>query len=339
MVHHKAHLVAKGFNQIPRLYFNDTFSLVVKMSTVRLILFLALHFKWPVQQLDVKNAFLHGFVFEQIFVTQQPGFINPNYPNHVYKLWKALYGLQQAPRAWYSRFSTFLIQQGFVICQTDTSLFVRHCARSITILLVYVDDILVTGNDQKFISDLLQLLSSCFDMRHLGLMKHFLGLEVEHHPNGMVFSQANYAKFILEKAGMLNCKECTSPLFTKKVTPSTENKYYDPSFYKSLVGALQYITITRLDLNFAVNTVCQHMHEPMDSHFQAMKRILCYLKRTLNFGLHYTFGPLSIQAYSDSDWVGYNTNRKSTTGYCLVFLSKPDSLECKEATHHLQILY
>lgn len=229
----------KGFNQIPGLNFNDMFSPVVKMPTVRLMLCLALHFNWEVQQLDVKNAFLHSFVTEQIFMAQPPGFVDPNYPHYVCQLRKALYGLRQSPRVWYSRFSSFLIQHSFALCQMDTSIFVRHAHQSITILLVYDDDILVISNDTKYIQDLLKTLSTNFDMRHLGSMNHFLGLEVQHSPQGIVFSQAAYAQLVLHKAGMLNCKECATPISTKKsVEIESDKMFSDPAFYRSIVGTL-----------------------------------------------------------------------------------------------------
>lgn len=124
------------------------------MTTIRLTLSLSLHFGWVIQQLDVKNAFLHGLLSKTIFMTQPPGFISTQHPKHVCKLNKALYGLCQAPRSWYSRFSSFLLAQGFKLCHTNDSLFVRHHSNSIKILLIYVDDILVTGNDLNLIQNL-----------------------------------------------------------------------------------------------------------------------------------------------------------------------------------------
>lgn len=161
-------------------------------------------------------------------------------------------------------------------------------------------------------------------MRHLGLLHHFLGLEIYNTPTGLVCSQENYARSIIQKAGMLNYKEGATPTSTEKELHTNHDTIvFDPSFYKSIVGCLQYLTITGPDLSFAVNTVCQYMHVPLNSHFQAVKRILRYLKGTLQFGLHYVSGPLTLLAYSDMGWARDIYDRKSTTGYVVYFGQNP----------------
>lgn len=139
---------------------------------------MALHFAWPVKQLDVRNAFLRGSVQEELSMDQLLGFSDPRFPNHVCHLNKAIYELKQAPRAWYERFSHFITSLGFRICLSDNSVFVRHTPTSITIVLIYVDDILVTGSDSRYISHLLQAFQSHFDIRDLGDIHYFLGIEI-----------------------------------------------------------------------------------------------------------------------------------------------------------------
>lgn len=149
----------------------------------------------------------------------------------------------------------------------DNSLFYRHTKLSITILLVYVDDILLTGNDSTFISTLLHDLNAQFAMRLLGPIKQFLGIDITYHSTGVSLSQQSYITKILQKAGMDSCKPNMTPTSTKKTKVMAEQSYSDPYFYRSLAGALQYVTITRPNITFAVNSVCQHMHQPGLSHF------------------------------------------------------------------------
>ena len=302
---YKARLVAKGYLQEEGIDYHDTFSPVAKQPTIRVLLSLALHHHWPIKQLDISNAFLHGTLEEEVYLSQPPGFINSEAPTHVCKLHKALYGLKQAPRAWFSTFSSYLTSVGFKSSHCDNSLFIRHSPTSITIVLIYVDDILVTGSDSSFIFSLITHMHSAFSMKELGNINYFLGISVQQTDEGYFLSQQKYALDILGKAGMLDCKPYSSPISVK---PSVLNSdllaFSNPSLYRSLVGALQYLTITRPDLSLAVNYTCQHMQSPTNGHFAALKRILRYLKGTISHGLTFSSGPLHLQAYSDSDWAG-----------------------------------
>lgn len=167
---YKAQLVEQGYNQQSWLDLFDTFSPVIKMTTIIwLILSIALHFKWQIQQLDVKSAFLRSFILENIFISQPQGFVINHFPNHVCYL------------SMHARFSQLILMiQGFVMSRTNNSLFVCHESHSVTILLVYVDDILPTGNDSTIIKTLLTALHNQFAMRHLGELKHFLGIDSIH---------------------------------------------------------------------------------------------------------------------------------------------------------------
>ncbi|XP_028058136.1 uncharacterized protein LOC114262005 [Camellia sinensis] len=184
---------------------------------------------------------------------QSQGFIDANHPSLVYKLHKALYGLKQAPRAWFSTFSSFIISHDFVPSYCDSSLFVKHTSTSIAILLVYVDDILLTRSDPLYISVLVQHMHSAFSMKELGLPNYFLGISVASSPSGYILSQQKYAYEILAKAGMSDCKPYSSPMATKVALSEVDSHFSQPSLYRSLVGALQYLTLTRPDLSFTVN--------------------------------------------------------------------------------------
>lgn len=184
---YKARLVANGNQQYEGMDFTDTFSPIIKQPTIRIVLSLAVHYHWPLRQLDVSNAFLHGIISDHVYMKQPLGYKDPLLPNHVCKLTKALYGLRQAPRTWYAMFSSYLLSLGFVSSKADTSLFILHKASAVTLVLPYVDDIIVTGSDSTFISSLIQSLSSKFVMKDLGALHYFLGLEVTTTENGHFF--------------------------------------------------------------------------------------------------------------------------------------------------------
>ncbi|KAJ9542860.1 hypothetical protein OSB04_029366 [Centaurea solstitialis] len=309
----KARLVAQGFTQIPGLDYSHTFSPVVKASTVRTILAVAVLRNWPLHQLDVNNAFLNGSLTE----TQPPGYSDPHFPDHVCQLKKALYGLKQAPRAWFYCLSAFLAQLGFRCCQTDTSLFVFTRRKYTLYLLVYVDDIIFTGNNSELIHNIISHLEKEFSIKDLGKLNYFLGLEVLYTTDGLVLSQSKYAHDILSRANLQDSKPVAT-LAARDQLNITGDPFRDNTLYRSLVGALQYLTITRPDISYAVNQVSQYLHAPMIDHFQAVKRILPYVKGTLSFGLYFRRHPdPSLVGYSDADWARCLETRRSTYGYSI----------------------
>jgi hypothetical protein len=186
---HNACLVAKGFHQQAGVDFGETYSPVVKPTTIRTVLSLAFLAGWSLKQIDIQNAFLHGFLSEDVYMVQPPGFLHPSFPNHVCKLQRAIYGLKQAPRAWFSRLSNKLIQIGFVGSKVDTSLFIYRTKTVTIYLLIYVDDIIITASDPVAITELLKLLSVDFAVKELGDLHYFLGVEVNKVAAGLLLSQ------------------------------------------------------------------------------------------------------------------------------------------------------
>jgi histone deacetylase 1/2 len=273
---YKARLVAKGFKQRYGIDYKDTFSPVVKIATIRTVLALSVFRGWSLRQLDVKNAFLHGVLEEEVYMRQPPGFENPNAPNYICKLDKALYGLKQAPRAWYSRLSTKLCDLGFVPSKTDTSLFLFNKEGITIFLLIYVDDIIVTSSSDYAISALLQDLNKNFAIKDLGDLHYFVGIEVTKRRNGLLLTQEKYAKDLIQRVGMQGCKSTPTPLSSIEqlsLTSGTPLSSDDSTRYRSIVGRLQYLTLTRPDLSYSVNKVCQYLHAPTIEHWTVIRPI------------------------------------------------------------------
>ncbi|XP_058217520.1 uncharacterized mitochondrial protein AtMg00810-like [Rhododendron vialii] len=212
-------------------------------------------------------------------------------------------------------FSNYLLQLGFQSSKADTSLFLLPQGNHLTLVLIYVDDIVITGSDSSYITSLIQKLSQRFVMKDLGTLNYFLGIEITSSSSGIFLSQAKYASELLAKAGMIDCKGSESPASVKPGIPDYDSPLEDVSLYRTLVGSLQYLTLTRPEISFSVNVACQHMHAPKLSHFIALKRILRYIKGSIHQGLHFVQGPLTLTAFADADWAGDPVDRRSTTGY------------------------
>ncbi|KAJ9555155.1 LOW QUALITY PROTEIN: hypothetical protein OSB04_009769 [Centaurea solstitialis] len=315
---YKARLVAQGFSQQPGLDFDDTFSPVVKPATIRTVLSISISRNWPIHQFDVKNAFLHGDLTETVYMRQPPGYVNNSFPDHVCRLRKALYGLKQAPRAWYHRFAVYVSSLGFLSSKTDTSLFTYHRDSDTIYLLLYVDDIILSASSPTLISMVISKLSSEFPMSDLGPLSFFLGIAASRSRSGLFLSQSAFAQEILARADMVSCNPCSTPADTRTKLAVDGEPVPDPTLYRSLAGALHYLTFTRPDIAYAVQQVCLFMHDPRLPHLNALKRILRYLKGTLSHGLHIKASAVDrLVAYSDADWAGCPTTRRSTSGFCV----------------------
>ncbi|GJS61856.1 ribonuclease H-like domain-containing protein [Tanacetum coccineum] len=225
-----------------------------------------------------------------------------------------------APRAWFQRFAAYAARVGFLHSRCDSSLFIYRQGSDTAYLLLYVDDIVLTASSTALLQRIIASLHAEFSMTDLGPLNYFLGVSVTRNTSGMFLSQQKYATEVLERAGMLTCNPCRTPVDTDSKLAAAGDPVSDPTLYRRLAGALQYLTFTRPDISYAVQQVCLFMHDPREPHFSALKRILRYVRGTLTSGLQlYSSTTSSLVAYSDADWAGCPTTRRSTSGYC-VFL-------------------
>ncbi|KAJ9561371.1 hypothetical protein OSB04_006531 [Centaurea solstitialis] len=313
---HKARLVAKGYTQTHGIDYQETFAPVAKLNTVRVLLSLAANLDWPLMQLDVKNAFLNGELSEEVYMDFPPGFENPE--GKVCRLKKSLYGLKQSPRAWFSRFTQAVTSRGYSQGQTDHTMFFKHSKNGkIAILIVYVDDIIMTGDDLDEINKLKAYLSLEFEMKDLGALKYFLGMEVARNQEGISVSQRKYVLDLLTETGMMGCRPANTPMeFNKKLGTKDDGAAVDRERYQRLVGKLIYLSHTRPDISFVVSVISQFMHSPKERHLEAVYRVLRYLKGTPGKGLHFKKGEnRCIEVFTDADYAGAANDGRSTSGY------------------------
>ena len=316
----KARLVAKGFAQTYGVDYSDTFSPVAKMTSVRLFISLAATHNWHLHQLDIKNAFLHGDLHEEVYMEQPPGFVAQGEYEKVFRLQKALYGLKQSPRAWFGRFSQTLEQFGLRKSKSDHSVFFKNTREGVILLGVYVDDIVITGSDTTGISSLKTFLHTQFQTKDLGTLKYFLGIEVSRSKKGIYLSQRKYVLDLLSETGKLGARPSSAPM-TPNIQLTKEGELMDdPERYRRLVGKLNYLTVTRPDIAYSVSIVSQFLASPTVDHWAALEQILCYLKGAPGRGILYSnHGHTQIECFTDADYGGSKIDRRSTTGYCVFF--------------------
>eukprot|EP00253_Pinus_taeda_P024869 PITA_24869 len=258
--------------------------------------------------MDVKNAFLHRDLLEEIYMEQPHGFIQDS--SLVYRLKKSLYDLKHAPRAWYAKMDSFLLSQNFERCKSDPNVYMLRTHDSILILVLYVADLLITGSSVSAIATVKRALHDRFLMIDMGPLHVFLGLEISQDATGIKLSQAKYARDLLERFRMTDCKSTLTPFLSGvRLEDGGDTPLVDNTLYQQLVGSLLYLTHSRPDLSYA---------EPHELHWNAAKRILQYVQGTITFGIHYAVGTaLNLLSFTDSDWVGDKIDHNSTFRYSL----------------------
>ncbi|KAG7640275.1 Zinc finger CCHC-type superfamily [Arabidopsis suecica] len=313
----KARLVARGFTQEYGVDYLETFAPVSRYDTIRTIMAIAAQQGWKLFQMDVKSAFLNGDLEEEVYIEQPPGFIEEKEEGKVLKLHKALYGLKQAPRAWYGRIDGYFIKNGFERSINDAAFYVKKTSKEILVVSLYVDDIIVTGSNVKEIERFKEEMKNEFEMTDLGELSYFLGMEVNQDDEGIFLSQENYAKKLLKKFGMQECKSVSTPLTPHGKTEEVlSEKLEDVTMYRSMIGGMLYLCASRPDIMYASSYLSRYMTSPLKQHLQEAKRVLRYVKGTLTYGIHFKrVEKPELVGFSDSDWAGSVEDKKSTSGY------------------------
>ncbi|GKA91299.1 putative ribonuclease H-like domain-containing protein [Tanacetum coccineum] len=284
--------------------------------------------------MDVKTAFLYSKIDEEVYVSQPPGFIDLKYPQKVYKVVKALYGLHQAPRAWYATLSTFLLKNGYRRGTINKTLFIKKDEHDIILVQVYVDDIIFGSTKKSWCDEFETLMKSRFQMSSMGELTFFLGLQVKQKADGIFISQDKYVAEILKKFDFVNVKTASTPIETQKpLVKDEEASDVDVHLYRSMIGSLMYLTASRPDIMFVVCACSRFQVTPKSSHLSVVKRIFRYLKGKPKLGLWYPrVSSFDLESYSDSDYAGANLDRKSTTGGCQFLGRRLISWQCKKQT-------
>jgi hypothetical protein len=314
---YKERFVARGFSQKKDIDYEETFALVARYTSIRTIIALAAKMKWKLHQMDVKTTFLNGVIEEEVYIEQSQGFEVEDTKTHVCKLKKAPYGLKKAPRAWYGRIDNFLTSLGFTKSKDDSNLYFKVMNDEPVILLLHVDDLFLTG-EENLITECRKKLTAEFEMKDLGLMHYFLGLEVWQIPKRIFLNQGKYAVEILKRFDMLECKSMITPTETKlKLMVDTSSELIDDTLYRQIIGSLMYLTNTRSNICFSVNTLSKFLVEPKHVHLVAAKHVMRYLKGTLDYGLSYDGDhDFTLSGYTDSNWARSVSDMKSTSGCC-----------------------
>ncbi|KAL2230353.1 UNVERIFIED_CONTAM: Retrovirus-related Pol polyprotein from transposon TNT 1-94 [Sesamum indicum] len=330
-IKYKARLIAKGFTQKESIDYNEIFSPVVKYTTVRVILALTAYYDWELKQMDVKIAFLHGDLDENIYMTQPFGFSDRSKPNHVCLLKKSLYGLKQSPRQWNKKFDVFMISLNFTRSNHDHCLYFKYVNDAPIFLVLYVDDMLIASPSLELIHVLQKDLCNAFEMKDLGNAKQILGMSISRNRYSytILLNQKTYLLTVLKKFSMENAKPAAVPLaahfqLCKNQSPKTESDIQKMSKipYSNVIGSIMFLMVcSRPDVAYAISCLSRYMSNPGSPHWEALKWLLRYLRGSINVGIKFSRNSenAKLVGYVDSNYANDRDSRKSTTSYMFTF--------------------
>lgn len=334
----KARLVAKDYSQIEGIDYEETFAPVIKYTTIRLLLAIASKMDLKIKQMDVETAFLNGFLEEEIYMEQPNGYDDET--DRCCKLIKSIYGLKQSSRVWNDVLNDVLLDFGLKRSTYDQCLYYLTNKKDKLYVTIYVDDILIFSNNAEKEAELKATLCKSFKMKDLGNVSSILGIRVTRNEKFKTISidQTRYIKEILQRFNMTECKPVSAPLdinqkISTEMSPKTrkEKEEMKDVPYREAIGALLFVArITRADITFPVNLLSRYCENPGEAHWGALKRIMRYLKGSMNMKI--TYGEVSeeLTAFSDADWASDLDERRSTTGYVFTLNGGAISWGCKK---------
>ncbi|GJW09932.1 putative ribonuclease H-like domain-containing protein [Tanacetum coccineum] len=334
VIKNKVRLVAQEHTQKEGIHYDEVFAPVATIKAIRLFLAYASFMGFIVYQLDVKSDFIYGQIEEELYVCQPLGFEDPDYPNKVYKVIKALYGLHQAPKAWFETLANYLLGNGFHRGKIDQTLFIKRKKGDILLVQIYVDDIVFGSTKKDLCTEFEKLMKDKFQMSSIGELTFFLGLQVQQRKDGIFISQDKYVDEILRKFNYTDVKSTSTPVdLEKPLMKDGDGTNVNEHLYRSMIRYLMYLTASKPDIMFVVCACARFQVVPKASHLLAVKRIFRYLKGKPTLGLWYPRdSSFELVAYTDSDYAGATQDRKSTTGGCQFLGNRLISWQYKKQT-------
>jgi hypothetical protein len=313
---YKAKLVIKGYRQKEGVDFFDTYSPVTRITSIRMLIAFASINNLEIHQMDVKTAFLNGDLDEEIYMEQPEGFVAPGNEKKVCRLVKSLYGLKQAPKQWHLKFDQTMLTNGFKINECDKCIYIKSTDQEYVIVCLYVDDMLIMGSNIKMIKSTKDMLSRSFEMKDMGVADVILGIKIIKTSEGLTLSQSHYVEKILQRFCKGDFQQVKTPMDSSVTLEKNLGAGIQQIEYARVIGSLLYLTsCTRPDIASAVNKLSSFTSNPSTEHWNALIRVLRYLRYSVNWALHYTRYPAVLEGYCDANWISNQKDTLATSGY------------------------
>lgn len=311
----------------------DIFAPVTRITSIKVLIALASIHNLVIHQMDVKTTFLNGDLEEEIYMDQPEGCVAPDKEKKVYKLVKSLYGLKQAPKQWHNKFDHVLVTNGYSINDADKCIYNKYEDNTCVVIYLYVDDMLIFGTSLEVVCETKRFLGSKFDMKDLGETKVILGIKITRTPNGLKLSQEHYVEKILRKFEHFDCKPAST-----SYDPSSQlkkNREYSVAQieYAQIIGSLMYLmNHTRPDIAYVVSRLSRYTQSPNQDHWTVVRKVLKYLRGTINYGLCFSGFPNVLEGFSDANWILDSDEMESTSGYVFILCGSAVSWKSAKQT-------